>query len=41
MLELPALAPPLSRVFDRGKIVADGPRDQVMQKLSRPKVAAL
>jgi ATP-binding cassette, subfamily C, bacterial LapB len=28
-------------IVDRGKIVADGPRDQVMQKLSRPKVAAL
>ncbi len=28
-------------IVDRGRIVADGPRDQVMQKLSRPKVAAL
>ena len=26
-------------VMDRGKIVMDGPRDQVMQQLTRPKVA--
>jgi ATP-binding cassette, subfamily C, bacterial LapB len=26
-------------VLDRGKIMADGPRDQVMQQLTRPKVA--
>jgi ATP-binding cassette subfamily C protein LapB len=28
-------------IVDRGRIVADGPRDQIMQKLNRPKVAAL
>ena len=26
-------------VLDRGKIMADGPRDTVMQQLTRPKVA--
>ena len=26
-------------VVDRGRIVLDGPRDQVMQQLTRPKVA--
>jgi ATP-binding cassette, subfamily C, bacterial LapB len=28
-------------ILDKGKIVADGPRDQIMAKLNRPKVAAL
>jgi ATP-binding cassette, subfamily C, bacterial LapB len=27
-------------IVDRGKIVADGPRDQILAKLNRPKVAA-
>ena len=26
-------------VLDRGRIITDGPRDTVMQQLSRPKVA--
>ena len=28
-------------IVDRGKVVADGPRDQVLQKIIRPKVAAI
>ena len=28
-------------IVDRGKIIADGPRDQIMQMLNRPKVAAI
>ena len=28
-------------IVDRGKIVADGPRDQIISKLNRPKVAAI
>jgi ATP-binding cassette subfamily C protein LapB len=28
-------------IVDRGKIVADGPRDQILAKLNRPKVAAV
>ena len=28
-------------IVDRGKIVADGPRDQILAKLNRPKVAAI
>lgn len=28
-------------IIDRGKVVADGPRDQILQKLNRPKVAAV
>jgi ATP-binding cassette, subfamily C, bacterial LapB len=28
-------------IVDRGKIIADGPRDAILQKLNRPKVAAI
>ena len=28
-------------IVERGKIIADGPRDQILQKLNRPKVAAV
>jgi ATP-binding cassette subfamily C protein LapB len=28
-------------ILDRGKIIADGPRDQILAKLNRPKVAAV
>ncbi|HEV2746724.1 MAG TPA: type I secretion system permease/ATPase [Allosphingosinicella sp.] len=28
-------------IVDRGKIIADGPRDQILAKLNRPKVAAV
>jgi ATP-binding cassette subfamily C protein LapB len=28
-------------IMDRGKIIADGPRDQILAKLNRPKVAAV
>ena len=28
-------------IIDRGKVVADGPRDQVLAQLNRPKVAAV
>ena len=28
-------------ILDQGRIVADGPRDQVLAKLNRPKVAAV
>ncbi|HEY0446064.1 MAG TPA: type I secretion system permease/ATPase [Allosphingosinicella sp.] len=28
-------------IIERGKVIADGPRDQILQKLNRPKVAAI